>query len=136
MPSLSVSSGWVAVALIVLAASVPLSQRAFVHRRALPGSPPIRLHVFLGLATTAAALGHSLAVLPSLGSPSVVGAGMLAVAPAMLGFFLLFAHVGVGLQLREPKLKDRAKKRRLHVMLASGIALAVTAHIVALAYGG
>ena len=51
-------------------------------------------------------------------------------------FFLLVAHAGLGLQLREPKLKDRARKRRMHTTTAVLIALMVAIHAVLLIRAG
>ncbi len=134
--TISTLSGWFAAALVVFAATLPLGHRIWAHRRAALGSPTIKTHVVLGLSTAGAALVHTLSVLPSLGAPAVVGAGMLALAPASAAFFLLFAHVGVGIKLRDPRLRDRSAKRRLHVILALSIAATVAAHIVALMRGG
>jgi predicted membrane-bound spermidine synthase len=130
--SLSAITGWLAVALLLTAATIPLSYRVSFHRRAAPASRPIGAHAALGLGTAAAALGHAMAILPSLGSPAAITGGTLALAPGAVGFFLLFAHVGVGLKLRAPRLKDREKKRRLHAALATCIVVAVIAHVVAL----
>ena len=130
--TISTLSGWFAVALVLLAASFPLGHRLWAHRRATPPSRTIKVHVALGLSAAAAALIHTLSVLPALGAPAVVGAGMLSLAPASAAFFLLFAHVGVGLQLRNPRLRDRTAKRRLHVALAISIVVTVAAHVVAL----
>jgi hypothetical protein len=52
--------------------------------------------------------------------------------PAGAAFFLLVAHAGLGLQLRDERLCDRVKKRRAHTASAILIALAVTIHVVAL----
>ncbi len=132
MPSLATYSGWVTVALLVTAASVPLGHRLLVRRRAAPDSRPIGLHVVLGLTTTAVCLAHTMAILPDLGSPGAVAGGMVALAPGAAAFFLLFAHVGVGLQLRSTRLRSRASKRRLHAMLAAGIATLACIHVVVL----
>ena len=126
--------GWVAVALIVAAAIVPLGYRAREKKRAAPDSGAIRLHVVLGLAVAVVALVHTLAVLGSLGSEGAVEAGMIAFVPGVLGFFILFAHVGVGLRLREPKLRDRASKRRTHLATAIAIAVATAMHVIALRF--
>jgi hypothetical protein len=88
--------------------------------------------VVLGLVTSAFAFLHTLLVIPALGSPAATGGGMTAIAPAGLAFMLLVAHAGLGLQLRDDKLKTRAKTRRSHATTAVAIALAVTIHIVAL----
>ena len=87
----------------------------------------------VGLAACAVALLHAFAVLPALGSPaSIRGGSMGALGPAAAAFFLLFAHVGVGLKLRGKALRDRVRLRRRHVALALAIAVAVAAHVVAL----
>jgi predicted membrane-bound spermidine synthase len=125
-------SGWLGVALIVTAASVPLGHRLLRQRRAVPASRTIATHAVLGFAATAAALLHTFAVLPALGSPAAIGGGMIALAPAAVAFFVLFAHIGVGLRLRSPRLKERARFRRWHVVLATTIAVTVAAHVVAL----
>jgi cytochrome b561 len=130
--SLSTLSGWFALACIVVAACVPLGARLRAGKRATPGSPPIKLHVMLGFGTSIAAFLHTLLVLPALGSPAAIAGGMLALAPAGAAFFLLMAHTGIGLQLRDEKLRDRAKKRRMHATTAISIACAVGLHVFAL----
>ena len=57
---------------------------------------------------------------------------MTALAPGTAAFFLLFAHVGIGLRLRDPRLRDRVRIRRWHVILALAIATTVAAHVIAL----
>lgn len=130
--SLATWTGWAATALLVAAAAVPLTSRLLAGRRALPDSRRMGVHALLGLGTTGAALAHTMAILPSLGSPGAVAGGMLALGPAALAFFLLAAHVGVGLQLRSPRLRDRVRKRRQHVLIAIGIATMVAVHVLAL----
>ncbi|HVH43451.1 MAG TPA: hypothetical protein VM925_13950, partial [Labilithrix sp.] len=120
----------------VLAALVPAVQRIRVGKRAAPGSAPIRHHVTIGLATAALAFLHTMAVLPALGSPAAIGGGVFALLPAGAAFFLLIAHAGLGLQLRDPKLKDRVRKRRLHTTTAVLIVVTVTIHIVMLMRAG
>ena len=132
MDDLAPWSGWLGVALIVAAACVPLGHRALRRRRAVPESRTIATHVVLGFSATAAALMHTFAALPALGSPAAIRGGMTALLPAAAAFFLLFAHVGVGLRLRNPRLKERARFRRWHVVLAATIAATVAAHVVAL----
>ncbi len=136
MIEISALSGWIAYALIVSAATVPLGFRVLNKRRAAPDSKPIGIHATIGISAAAAAGLHTLAILPSLGSPAAVGGGMLAIFPATLAFFLLFAHVGVGMQLRNVKLRDRPKKRRLHLFLASAIIVTATAHVLLLLRAG
>ncbi len=125
-------SGWLATLAIVIAASIPLGTRLRLGKRAAPHSTPIRMHVMLGLVTSAFAFIHTLLVIPALGSPAATGGGMVAIAPAGLAFVLLVAHAGLGLQLRDEKLKTRGKTRRSHAMTAAAIAIAVTIHIAAL----
>jgi len=129
-------TGWLAVIALLVAASVPLVTRVRLGKRAPPSSQPIRMHVVIGLVTSACAFAHTFVVIPALGSPAATGAGMLAIAPAGLAFFLLVAHAGLGLQLRDEKLKTRAKTRRSHVTTALLIAAAVTVHVVALRRAG
>lgn len=126
--------GWIAAGFILLAGLVPLVYRIRAGKRAVPGSPPISTHVVIGLAVALIALVHTLAVLGALGSEGAIDAGAIALAPGAAGFFLLFAHVGVGLRLREPKLRDRARKRRTHVITASLIVVATLVHVLALRF--
>lgn len=126
------TSGWLATVAIVLAALVPIVQRLRNGKRAAPGSGSIRLHVLVGYATAALAFAHTMTVLPALGSPAAIAGGALGMLPAGAAFFLLFAHAGLGLQLRRPKLKDRARKRRMHTVTAVLIATLVGVHIVLL----
>jgi len=132
---MAVWTGWLAVAAIVLAVLVPTAQRIRTGQRGAPGSRPIRIHVYVGMATAALAFTHTLVIIPSLGSPAAISGGVAAMMAAGAAFFLLVAHAGLGLQLREPKLKDRKKKRRMHTTTALLIALAVTAHVVLLRRG-
>ncbi len=136
MEAISIWSGWLATTAIVLAALVPIVQRVRAGKRAAPGSSSIRLHVMIGLATAALAFMHTMAVLPALGSPAAIAGGVFAMLPAGAAFFLLVAHAGLGLQLRDPKLRERARKRRMHTTTAVLIALAVTMHVVLLVRAG
>jgi len=129
---LALCSAWLAAALIVAAALVPLGHRALARRRAVPESRAISSHVVLGLAAIAMAVLHTFAVVPELGSPAAIRGGMMALAPATAAFFLLFAHVGVGLRLRNPRLRGRVRIRRWHVALATAIVVAVVAHVTVL----
>lgn len=129
-------SGWLATVAIVLAALVPLVQRLRAGKRAAPGSGPIRLHVLIGLTTSALAFAHTMMVIPALGSPAAIAGGVEAMLPAGAAFFLLVAHAGLGLQLRQPKLKDRVRKRRSHTITAVLIAIAVGLHILLLERAG
>lgn len=125
-------TGWIAAALILVAASIPLTPRARTGKRAAPQSPTIRGHVLVALATSFAAFVHTLVVLPELGSPAAVGAGAIAFVAGAGAFFVLVAHAGFGMRLRDPKLKDRARVRRRHVTTAILLSLAVAVHVVLL----
>jgi hypothetical protein len=125
-------TGWIASALLLLAAATPIGHRWIVGRRAAPGSRTLGWHTGLGLIAALAALGHATSILPALGDPSVVRGGTAALLPGVLAVFLLVAHVGVGLRLRHPRLRDRARLRKTHVLVAATIACAVSAHVVVL----
>jgi hypothetical protein len=127
--SLSTASGWLAVALLAGTGGVPIVHRILAGRRAVVASKATRTHAVLGLTTAALAMGHTLTVLPSLGSPAAVAGGSLALAPGAVAFFLLFAHVGVGLELREPRLRNRARKRTLHAIIATAIVVFASLHV-------
>lgn len=131
MEYLAIWSGWLAVALFVCAASIPIGIRIREKRRAAPDSRPMRVHVVIGLTLAAVAAGHTLAALPSLGESATVGAGSYALVPGALAVLLVVAHAGLGFQLREPRLRGRPKKRRAHVITAIAISLAVGAHVLA-----
>jgi hypothetical protein len=125
-------SGWVALVAIFLAGAIPIVARLRAGKRAAPGSPPIHAHVVAGVVTSLLAGAHTFMVMPELGSPRAIAGGMLALGFGALAFFVLFAHVGLGLQLRKEKLKDRAKKRRMHLATALTIAIAAAIHAVLL----
>ena len=125
-------SGWLAVLSILLAGSLPLLYRLGANRRASPLSPTIRVHVVFGLSAAFVAFLHTIVALPALGSPGAVGGGLLPLASAGCAFFLLVAHAGIGLQLRDVRLRDRARKRRTHAATAIAIVVAVTAHVAGL----
>lgn len=127
-----VVTGWIAAVCILLAGLLPLGYRARAHKRAAPASPTIRAHVALGTAVSGIAFVHTLFVLPSLGSPAAITGGATAMAPGAAAFFVLVAHTGVGLQLRRERLKDRAKKRSIHLTTAIVIVALVTLHVIAL----
>ena len=88
-------SGWIAVALIFVTASVPLLQWMRQKRRAAPDSRTVRVHAGLGMATAAAAFGHTLTAVPVLGSSRALGGGMLALVAGGLAFFVIVAHVSI-----------------------------------------
>lgn len=128
-------TGWLAVTAIVLAVLVPVVHRLRAGQRGAPGSKTIGLHVIVGMTTSALAFAHTLVIIPSLGSPAAIAGGVAAMMAAGAAFFLLVAHAGLGLQLRDPKLKARKQKRRMHTTTAVLIVLAVTAHVVLLRRG-
>ena len=125
-------SGWIAAALIALAACVPLLYRARQKKRATPESPTIRTHVLLGLATSIATFTHTGLILPELGSEAAVGGGTLAFLFGAAAFLVMVAHAGLGLGLRNPKLRDRAQRRRRHAITALVLSTMVVAHVVLL----
>lgn len=104
----------------------------FLGRRAPLESKPIRSHVVIGVSAAAFAFAHTLAVLPSLGSPEAIGAGDWPLASGAVAFLFLVAHVGVGQQLRNPKLRTRPRMRRTHLAIATAIIAAVAWHVVML----
>ena len=133
---MAIGFGWLAVALILLSASLPLGFRLRAKKRASPDSKPIRTHVWLGISTSAVAFAHSVFVLPGLGSPAALEGGVGGVGallPGVAAFFILMAHSGVGLQLRDVRLRNRPRKRRLHVATAIAIVVTVAAHVIPLA---
>ncbi len=125
-------SGWLAALFIVVAASVPVLYRLREGKRAALGTPPLRAHVLLGLATSIATFVHTGLVLPELGSEAAVGAGGYAFAAGAVAFLVMIAHGGLGLGLRDPKRKDRARQRRRHATTAAILAAIVIAHVVLL----
>ena len=129
---LSTITGFGTIALMTAAALVPLVVRVMLKKRAAPDSTPTRAHVMLGLAVSIVCFVHTGVALPSVGAPGAAGGGMLAMIPASIGFALLIAHGGLGLQLRNVKLKDRLKKRRMHTATAILIFIVACIHIGAL----
>jgi cytochrome b561 len=128
-------SGWAALLVVVAAGLVPLLARVARKRRAELHSRPLRLHVSIGIAAAAAAALHTLLALPALGSAAAIGGGGAALAPGAVAFFVVVAHVGIGLQLRDPKLRTRAKKRAIHLTTAISIVALAVVHAVLLRCG-
>jgi hypothetical protein len=125
-------TGWLAVVLILLAAMFPIGFRLRSGRRAAPSSGVIRAHVAIGLGTSVIGFFHAATLVAELGSPGAVAGGAAALAPGAFAFFVLVAHTGIGLQLRDERSRDRPRKRRLHRITASLIVIGVAAHVVAL----
>src|SRR5258708_31252195 len=121
--------GWICVAAIAASATVPLGFRIVEKRRAAPDSQPIRLHVALGTATVILAFTHTLAALTNLGSSEAIGGGFVALMAGGVAFLIIMAHVGIGLQLRDVRLRDRVRKRRMDVATASTIVLVTALHV-------
>ncbi len=122
------ASGYAAGALLLLALSLPLGHYALRGRRAELKAAPVTWHVRAGMIAAAAGFLHPLVALLALGSPGAVGGGDLGLAFGGLAFMVLLAHTGLGLSLRDPKLKRRPKARRAHLVTASVVVLAVAAH--------
>ena len=125
-------TGWVAVALIVMGGGIPAVQWLRARRRLAPDALPMRVHAALGLAVAAVAFAHTLVAVPILGTPRAVGGGTLALAAGGAAFFVIVAHSGIGLQLRNPRLRERKRKRHTHLGTALAIVLTVGVHLVAL----
>ncbi len=121
-------SGWFAAALLVLAASVPLVHFVLRRRRAVLESTWVSTHVAIGMGAAGAGFLHPLVALLALGSPGAIGGGDLGLAFGGLAFMMLLAHTGLGLALRDPKLKRRPNARRAHLTTASIILASVAAH--------
>jgi predicted membrane channel-forming protein YqfA (hemolysin III family) len=121
--------GWIAVLAIALSAAIPLGFRFRMKRRAAPDSAPIRFHIALGTVTTVMAFVHALFALSDLGSSAALGGGFMALMMGGVAFVLIIAHAGIGIQLRDIRLRDRVRQRRRHVGTALAIAAAVIAHV-------
>lgn len=134
--SLADWTGWIAAAAMGTAAVVPLAQRVLHRRRADLGSGSVRLHVAVGMTAAGAGFLHPLTALFSLGSPEAIGGGVLGLAFGGVAFVVLLAHTGLGLKLRDPKLRHRPRSRRTHLYTALTIIGCVAAHAAACLYGG
>lgn len=124
-------TGWLAVAAIVLAALVPLLHRLRLGRRADLRSRSVSSHVALGLAAFGASFVHPLTSVLALGSAGAMSGGDLGLALGGLAFVVLVAHTGLGLRLRDQKLKGRAGVRARHTLTALTIVALVAAHTIA-----
>jgi hypothetical protein len=82
---------------------------------------------------SAALLGflHPLTALFSLGSEAAIGGGVLGLGLGALALVVLLAHTGIGLKLRNPKLRERASSRRTHLVTALTILALALAHALA-----
>jgi hypothetical protein len=115
---------------IVAAALLPLAYRWYAGRRAAPQSRITSLHVAVGLVVALAAFVHALMAVMSLGTAQAIGAGNLGLALGGIAVFVLMAHVGIGLQLRRPKLRDRPAMRAKHRFTALTIVSFAVAHTI------
>jgi hypothetical protein len=127
--------GWISVLAIAVSAAIPLGFRMTAKKRASPDSTPIRFHVALGTTTTVMAFAHTLSALSDLGSSAAIGGGFVALMTGGVAFTIIIAHAGIGLQLRDVRLRDRIAKRQKHVATALTIAVIVTAHVWLLRVG-
>lgn len=128
-------TGWLATALMIAAALVPLLQWLRHKRRAEPQSRTVTVHYGLGLGAAGLGFFHPLTALFSLGTPEAIGGGVIGLAFGGVAFVVLLAHTGLGLKLRDPKLRKRPKSRRAHFTTAMIILVAVGAHAAACILG-
>jgi hypothetical protein len=129
-------TGYAAAASVICAGLLPLLAKLRPSKGPVLESKPLQLHVLLGLGTTAAAGMHVLISIAALGDPAAVAAGNLPLALGAIAFLVITAHVGIGLQLRNPKLVARPKRRKAHQLTATAIVLLVAAHAVLLLRAG
>jgi hypothetical protein len=127
---MAVVSGWVTLAFIFVAGLVPLGYRLLEGRRAGPHSRPISLHVMVGVVVAATAFAHAMVAVTSLGTPQAIGGGNLGLALGGVAVFVLMAHIGIGLRLRDPKLRRRKELRGRHRLTALTIVAFAIAHTV------
>lgn len=129
------ASGWFAGALLLVALALPLGHWALRRKRAAFDSRSVSMHIAVGMGAAGAGFLHPLVALLALGSPGAVGGGDLGLAFGGLAFVFLLAHTGLGLTLRDPKLKKRPKARRAHATTAAIITLSAAAHAAMCLYG-
>jgi hypothetical protein len=129
---LALFSGYLAVLVIVAAGLIPMGVRLRLGRRAAPDSGITRTHVAFGSAAAVCTFLHTLMALPALGDPAATSGGSMALIPAAFAFLVVVSHAGVGLQLKDTRLKDRPNKRRIHLATALLIVASVAVHVVLL----
>ena len=125
---MAVVSGWVTIAFIFVAACLPLGHWLYKGRRASPQSQLTSIHVTIGAIVALTAFVHSLLAVLSLGTSQAIGAGDLGLALGGAGVFVLMAHIGIGLSLRKPKVRNRPAIRARHRLTALTIAVLAIAH--------
>ncbi|HTJ83600.1 MAG TPA: hypothetical protein VL400_17895 [Polyangiaceae bacterium] len=128
-------SGWAAAALMLAAVLFPIVHRVRYGKRADLASIWVTSHFAIGLAAAGLAFLHPLAAVLDLGSPEAVSAGAFGLGAGGVAFVILLAHTGLGLKLRNPKLRTRPSSRRKHFGTAIAIVVAVTVHTVACLLG-
>lgn len=124
-------TGWLAVAAFVIAALLPISTRVRFKTRAELKHPSVQNHVLLGMVALALGSIHPLTALFQLGSPEAIGGGNVGLALGGVAFVILISHSGLGLKLRDPKLRGRPRSRRAHVITATLLSVAAVAHALA-----
>jgi hypothetical protein len=134
--SVAMITGWVAVAICLCAVAMPLGFRLKNARRAELADRSVQRHVALGMTALVVGAAHPLSALFQLGSPEAIGGGVLGLALGGLAFVVLISHSGVGLKLRDPKLRGRPRSRRMHVVTASLLCLSALGHALACRLGG
>lgn len=135
MESLARYSGWIAIAAMASAALVPLFVRIKNGRRADLASKPVSTHIAIGMSAAALGFLHPLTALFALGSPGAIGGGVLALGLGAIAFVILLSHSGLGLKLRNPRLKQRPKSRRAHLTTAILLMSVALAHAIACIVG-
>lgn len=128
-------TGYLAASVMLVAALIPLAHRVIHGKRGDVTARPMQLHVALGLFAAGVGFLHPLTALFALGSPDAIGGGVLGLGFGGLAFVVLLAHTGLGLKLRDPKLRRRPKSRRAHLTTAITILVAVAAHAAFCLYG-
>lgn len=94
--------GWLAVGLLLGAGLLPVAHRIVRRRRAAVQGGLVRWHVVLGFGTAFVAYLHALYGVLALGAPAAVAAGNGAILAGAVAVLVVIAHVGIGLQLRQP----------------------------------
>jgi hypothetical protein len=129
------ASGWFAAALLVVALALPLGHWLLKRKRAAFDSRTVATHVAIGMGAAGAGFLHPLVALLALGSPGAIGGGDLGLAFGGLAFMVLLAHTGLGMALRDPKLKKRPNARRAHATTATIIVVSAAVHAALCLYG-
>jgi hypothetical protein len=90
------------------------------------------MHVGLGIAVAVTAFVHALFGVMALGSSRAIGVSDWAIWAGSIALLVLMAHVGLGLQLRDLKLRNRAELRLKHLATALVITACAVTHVVML----